>query len=291
MTGGSSFTGYHFAQALLSCGHELTLTHRQAIEEYAPNYRHRIQQLTPHVNLANTAFGSPKFIELAQGCDVIFHHGAQTKFTTGSKSEITSAVNQNTLGLEALLRATDGIIFLLSSSYYGGLDSGARSTLFGPYGMSKYQTDLRWKSLCAKFSKHLSILTIPNPIGPDDNHKLLAQMACCWAKGKPFYMNTPDLIRDNIPVSALARHINKLLQGEGTLSPSGWISRMDKFAATVAQETASRTGWICHIIHDPISTKQPRCLHNKKSIIHSSFDSRQFWDKTVEWMVHISKDN
>ena len=289
MTGGSSFTGFHFAHALLRRGHRLTLTHRKPIDQYSPNYRRRMHWLAPHVKLANTCFGSPEFIELARQCEVIFHHGAQTKFETGSETEIMNAVEQNTLGLRDLLRATRGSDFLLSSSYYGGLYSGVNPKLFGPYGVSKFQTDLRWHTLCASHSSHLKVLTIPNPIGAHDNHKLLTQMARCWAKGQVFKLKTPDLIRDNIPVSLLAQHIDKVLKTDGTLSPSGWISRMDQFAAKAAQETASRTGWSCHIVHAPIDSSQPRCLHNKQSIIPTSFNPTQFWDDTVEWMVRVSR--
>ena len=290
MTGGSSFTGFHFAQALLSQGYRLTLTHRKQIAHYAPSYRQRIQQLAPHVRLVNTYFGSPEFIELADQCELVFHHGAQTQFKTGTEREIGAAVEQNTLGLESLLRVNNDIEFLLSSSYYGGLNSSVNPQLFGPYGVSKYQTDLRWHTLCARQSRPLKVLTIPNPIGAFDNHKLLAQMAGCWAKGTAFQLKTPNFIRDNIPVTALAQHIDKVIQGTGTLSPSGWISRMDQFAAAVAQQTADRTGWSCRIIHAPIDSPQPLCMHNRECIIPTTFDSIRFWDKTVEWMECVSRN-
>ena len=257
LTGASSFTGYWFAEALSSCGHNVIAPLRGLIESYNDGVRaKRVRLLANHAEiLEDCPFGSPKFMQAVKSkqFDVLCHHAAQVGDYRSADFDIGGAVDVNTLNLRQILATGNVGALVLTGSVFeqneGAGDAPLRA--FSPYGISKGLTAEIVKYRCQESGTIFGKFVIPNPFGPFEEPRFGAYLMRTWTAGDVASVNTPAYIRDNIHVGLLARayvkYVEEVAQGKATkkLNPSGYVESQWVFAQRFARELSKRMGLEC----------------------------------------------
>src|SRR4051812_10118081 len=220
-TGASSFTGFWFVQELSRLGHDITAIFRRREEEYTDEPRRKRVQLLKQLcrPLFSMEFGDDKFIELLKqgGWDVLCHHAADVTNYKSADFDVLAAVQNNTRNLPAVLNALkDGAcskIVLTGSVFEGGEGAGSEKLpAFSPYGLSKTLTAEMFRFYAARANMSLGKFVIPNPFGPFEEPRFTGYLMKNWFAGLTPAVSTPLYVRDNIPVSLLAKGYAKFVQ-------------------------------------------------------------------------------
>jgi UDP-glucose 4-epimerase len=111
---------------------------------------------------------------------------------------------------------------------------------------------LRWT---AEFYAHREGFTfekfvIPNPFGPYEEPRFTAYLMRTWLAGDTARVQTPRYVRDNIPVSLLAKAYAAFVGATPAprtvrLNPSGYPESQGAFAERMRREAKSRLGRPC----------------------------------------------
>lgn len=261
LTGASSFTGYWFAEALVSAGHHVLAPLRGTVESANDQRFERLRRLQGKVEIVpECRFGATRFLELVRGrdLDVLCHHGAEVGDYRNLDFDIASAVGKNTFNLRSVLklmseRGLKGVV--LTGSFFE-FDEGAGSpplVAFSPYGVSKGLTAQVVRHRCHEIGMPYGKFVIPHPFGPLEQPRLGAYLARTWAAGGVAEIKTPAYIRDNIHVGLLAacyrRFVEETVVTASTrkLNPSGYVESQGAFVERMAIEIGRRIGRECRV--------------------------------------------
>jgi nucleoside-diphosphate-sugar epimerase len=299
LTGGSSFTGTHFAQALVAAGHEVTLTLQGGRANYTGLRAKRLATLEGRVRFVEDApFGSDRFLALLaeKTWDRLCHHGADTTNYRTDAFDLHGALARNTHNarrvLEALAAsATRSPQLVLTGSFWEPRDAGGRyEPAFTPYALSKALTADIFRYECDRVGVPLTRFVVPNPFGPLEEDRFTNYLVRCFAQGEPAEVRTPDYVRDNIPVDLLAKCYAGAVNNAATgpycpVDPSGYVERQGDFAKRVARNLHERLGWACDV-RESVQTQfsEPMIRINSTSAKRLvEWNEQLSWDSFAEW--------
>ncbi|MEC7986722.1 MAG: NAD(P)-dependent oxidoreductase [Myxococcota bacterium] len=286
LSGASSFSGFHILQSLSQAGHEVWATLQSPTSSYRDLKKRRIQSLPSNIRIVeNTPFGSTGFLNLLEEeFDIYGHHGAWTQNYRSIDYELHRAFENNTHNIKAVMEClsrTQTHVVISSSIFEGN----AQTPPFSPHGLVKSITTQAFFLYAQLYDVPISRLVIPNPFGPLDNAKIIAYLCKEWFAGRVPIVQTPQYIRDNIPVDLLALSYRYWIEQprsfQSSFHPSGYQSSMGEFAKRVAKELAPRLQIDCPI-QFAVQTRfeQPKTLINNISahMLCPQWSEERFWD-------------
>ena len=295
-TGASSFTGATFASALVSRGFAVVAPIRRTLREYEGMRFARLSGLPDKVSLvANAPVGSRMFTktltESGRFDAVVLHH-AQVSGYRSADFDVGGAILDSTANAAetAKLLAKSGCraAILTRSVFEAGQGLGSRDGPIGLYAVAKTATVETWRFHLEREGIPCTDFTIANPVGPDEERRLVAYLASAWASGGVPALRAPQLVRDNVPVDllgeAFAHELELAIDGRGSsLVPSFWVGSNLDFATKVASEFASRLHTECQVTTErPFEDSEPVIRIGKDRLTpRAGWDESIFWDRYV----------
>lgn len=263
LTGASSFTGYWFARALHTAGHQVVAPLRQRLAAYGDGVRaDRVQRLSAVAELVEeAAFGSDRFFDLAgQGAyDLLCHHAAQVGDYRRSDYDVGAAFRATTHRMPDVLklirdRGTKGVVQTGTFSEPGEGAGTHPLRAFNAYSLAKSLTAQSVAFWCDAAGLSFGKFTLPNPFGPWEEPRFCAHLLRCWKAGQAAAVNTPDYVRDNMHVDLLALAYARFAERVGTgevavqrCNPSLYVESQGRFAERFAAEMRGRSGLRCDL--------------------------------------------
>ena len=291
-TGASSFTGYWFIQELTDAGHEVVAFFRSTYESYTGLRKERIDQLQTLCKCVfNAPFGSAPFLDAVleeKYCDLFCHHAAEVGNYKSSFFDPLAALASNTHNLQAVLNALNTPKIILTGSVFEPNESTGSDVelAISPYGLSKGLTSLYFRYYTASQRIHLGKFIIPNPFGPFEEERFTTYLAKSWYKKEIPTVNTPEYVRDNIPVTLLAKAYRKFAEelpnnaGYKDVHPSFYAESQANFTQRFAKELGKRLQVPCEYI----LKEQPLFLEPKIRINHDVLNPKQLgWSEEESW--------
>jgi nucleoside-diphosphate-sugar epimerase len=262
LTGASSFTGYWFVRELVAAGHQVIAAFRgDGNFEGIRAERTRLVRELCETHFG-CPFGSDPFLDLARGMpggfDVLCHHGAEVGDYRSPDFDMYQAVALNLRRLPEVLRALkeggcDRLV-LTGSVFEQGEGAGSEPLrAFSPYGLSKGLTAAAAAFYADREGFTFEKFVIPNPFGPYEEPRFTGYLMRAWLKGETARVQTPRYVRDNVPVSLLARaYAGFVAASPGPvhtrrLNPSFYPESQGTFAERVRREVKVRLGLPCAI--------------------------------------------
>ncbi len=296
-TGASSFTGYWFVRELVSRGHEVICCQQKAdLDDYSGLARARLDELKKVARLCFASpFGEDNFLrELSQGnYKLICHHGADVTNYKSPDFDFIRATEKNTRQIRKVFKAAESLqrCVLTSSVFESGLGLGEEPLrAFSPYGLSKTLTREVFQYYCEIEQVGLGIFVIPNPFGIFEEKRFTQYLVQNWSEGKVPEVNTPEYVRDNIPVDLLAMAYANFVElktaDPNFCAPQGYVESQGRFAERCAEEFSRRLGIKFSVkLNEQKSFDEPRMRVNSKParLIVPNWSEKSFWDGYVEY--------
>jgi nucleoside-diphosphate-sugar epimerase len=295
LTGASSFSGYWFVRELAAAGHEVTAVLRKRPEEYPDATRREradgvVEVATPAYG---ASFGDEAFLGLLRdgGFDVLCHHAADVTNYKSPDFDAVGAAANNARNLPAVLAAfkqAGGRRVVLTGSVFEGGEGAGSDGLpdFSPYGLSKRLTAETFKSYCRRDGLSLGKFLIPNPFGAYEEPRFTAYLMKNWLAGKKASCSSPAYVRDNIPVSLLAKAYAAFVgglpdaPGFAKLGPIGYAESQGTFTLRLAEEMRKRLGLPCEVdLLKQVDFPEPRVRINTDVVDADALG----WDESAAW--------
>ena len=299
LTGASSFTGAWFARALLEEGVELILALARRPQLYDAERSTRLAPLlaSKRVRTVEDApFGSARFIELCRALgplDVLALHGAVVGDHRARDFPVREAVRTNTFRLERVLeraaRSGCRAIVVTGSVFEAGEGGGGdRARPVNPYGLAKTLTWRRFARKAPAYGFTLGKFTIPAPFGPGEKPNLPRALMEAWLRDAVPHVRHPHLVRDHVPVDALARayarFVLELSHRKGVLyrRPSGFAEPIGSFARRLGAAMRPRLARPCRVnlADPPLPSPEPAVRINDEPLeaLVPEADPERFFD-------------
>ena len=256
-TGASSFTGYWFVRELVAAGHEAVAACR-GDGRYEGLRAERVRLVRELCEVRyGCAFVNDDFLALTKtSFDVLCHHGAQVGDYRSPDFDLYRAAAANLYRLPEVLRVLKdrgcGRLVLTGSVFEANEGAGsAPLRAFSPYGLSKTLTAAAAAFYAERGGFTFEKFVIPNPFGPHEEPRFTAYLMKTWLAGETARVQTPRYIRDNIPVSLLAKAYAAFVGASLApgavrhLNPSGYPESQGTFAERVRREAAARLRLPC----------------------------------------------
>lgn len=259
-TGASSFSGLWFAEALAARGHSLVTPLQRPQVEYEGLRKMRVQRLKKCAKkIFDCPFGSLLFLDLLEKegpFDLICHHAATVTDYKSHTFDFVGALESNTLSINLFfeqLKAQKCQKLLLTGSLFEqreGLSSPGNQAV-SPYGLSKGLTSDVFSYFSALYGIKLGKFVIPNPFGPYEEARFTTYLANSWLHNKPASVTFPEYLRDNIPISLLAKSYAAFAEsltsdaGYSKLNPSFRPETQGSFVQSFAKEMQERLNVPC----------------------------------------------
>ena len=236
LTGGSSFTGFWFARALVEAGHELIVTLSGHTTHYEGTRAGRVGKMREYCEVVFDApFGSDNFltaIARSGGLDVLCHHWSYVQAYSSPKFDPISASAMNVLRVVDVLRAfrrVGGRAMVLTGTVTE-LNEGAGTLplrAFWPYSLSKTVTAILCAAYCESENVSFRKFVIPNPFGPFEEPRFTDYLLRNWFANSSARVKTPLYVRDNIHVNLLSKAYAAFATGaqaqRDRFAPSGYV--------------------------------------------------------------------
>jgi len=142
--------------------------------------------------------------------DLLCHHAADVTDYKSPYFNFSKALENNTHNIssvfEALKIAKCSHILLTGSIFEQneGICSSDNIAI-SPYGLSKGLTSQVFTHFCNLNATAFGKFVIPNPFGPYEEERFTTYLIKEWFERRSAAVNTPAYIRDNIPVTLLAK--------------------------------------------------------------------------------------
>lgn len=291
-TGASSFTGFWFVKALAEEGHEVAATFQKGKNDYTALRRDRLLLLEPFIKpVYYCSFGSSSFLKLLdEPWDIFCHHGAYVENYKSFDFPVLDAVSANTKAAREVIQKLKNKgcshLVLTGSIFEQNEGTGTdRLPAFSPYGLSKGITAELFK-FETRFS-HLPLkkFVIPNPFGPYEEPRFLYHLINSWKKHQTASVQTPSYIRDNIPISLLAKAYVKFVTTYSqdpftSFHPSFYAESQGAFTERVAKEMRKHLQLPCTFnLAAQTIFPEPRIRFNTSFLSPSQYnwDEEDFW--------------
>ncbi len=294
-TGASSFTGSRFVRELAAAGHDVTAVLRKKPEEYPDAVRRARAEAVVKVATPayGASFGDEAFLNLLRDgrFDVLCHHAADVTDYKSPDFDAVAAAANNCHNLPAVLsafkRGGGRRIVLTGSVFEGGEGAGSDGLPdFSPYGLSKRLTAETFRYYCRRDGLSLGKFVIPNPFGPFEEPRFTAYLMKKWLAGEKAACSSPAYVRDNIPVSLLARAYAAFVGGLSDepgftkLGPVGYAESQGTFTLRLAAEMRKRLDLPCEVdLLKQTDFPEPRVRINVDVLDHDALG----WDESAAW--------
>ncbi len=261
-TGASSFTGYWFVRELVEAGHQVIAACRGA----GPYEGVRAERMEMVRALCEThfdcPFGSDAFLALVRtaggGLDVVCHHGAEVGDYRSADFDPYRAAAINLFRLPVVMRALKergcGRLVLTGSVFEQNEGAGsAPLRAFSPYGLSKGLTAAAAEFYAGRDGFTFEKFVIPNPFGPYEEPRFTSYLMRTWLKRETAKVQTPRYVRDNIPVTLLAKAYAAFVAATPAagavrrLNPSCYPESQGAFAERVRRAVMARLSLACDL--------------------------------------------
>jgi UDP-glucose 4-epimerase len=262
LTGASSFTGYWFVRDLVAAGHELVAAFR-GDGRYEGVRGERTAMLRGLCEMHfDCPFGSDSFLDVVRaggsGFEVLCHHGAEATDYRSPDFDPHRAAAANLYRLHEVMRALKerGCTRLVLTGSVFEQNEGAGSVpmrAFSPYGLSKGLTAAAAEFYANREGFSFEKFVIPNPFGPYEEPRFTAYLIRCWLKRETARVQTPRYVRDNIPITLLAKAYTAFVGAcphAGAirrLNPSFYPESQGAFAERLRHEIAPRLDLPCDL--------------------------------------------
>ena len=297
-TGASSFTGHWFVHELVEAGHEVVAAFRGE-GEYAGvrAMRARLVRELCEVRFG-CRFGADDFLALAKApFDVLCHHAAEVGNYRNPDFDPYRAAAANLHRLPEVLRALKdrgcGRLVLTGSLFEAHEGAGsAPLRAFSPYGLSKTLTASAAEFYADREGFTFEKFVVPNPFGPYEEPRFTAYLMKTWLAAETARVQTPRYVRDNIPVSLLARAYAEFVGANpapGAVrrrNPSFYPESQGAFAERVRREVATRLGLRCDLeLGQQTAFPEPVVRINTDLLDPEAlgFSEAQAWDEFVQY--------
>lgn len=297
LTGLSSFTGSWFATELARRGHSVLGTLQGDAAEYPALVHQRLAMATgAGVEVAErVTYGSSALLRVVErGWDVVGYHGADVRDYRLPTFDLLGAVERNTRGAGELFAAarSSGVRHVVVSGTVfepnaGRGDRADRAVT--PYGLSKALT---WEVL--RFHAEAAALpaakfVIANPFGRYEQARFCTYLVKSWLVGETPVVRTPDYVRDNVPIDALAAAYADFAgePGAGACSPSGFVGSQGEFTARFAREIGGRLGVAAPFqLATQSDFSEPRERVGRNPAL-AGWDEAAFWDDLAAYYREV----
>lgn len=292
LTGGSSFTGAWFARVLAEQGHRVTAALQRLAVDYPALERRRIAMLVESgVTLVEgVSYGNAAMTALLQcGFDRICFHGADVRNYRSPDFDLDRAVAVNTAGIEEACRLAvaartrrliwTGTVFEPEAALGDQVDEAIT-----PYGLSKWLSWQVAERAARQAGLAIGKFIVANPFGPLEQERFCTYLVRQWAAGEVPEVRTPDYLRDNIPITQLARAyadfvaLDPIDSAAAFCGPSGFVETQGDFAARFGREIGPRLGLPTPLnLAKQTAFPEPRRRINRGGMI-TVWDEPAFWD-------------
>ena len=295
LTGASSFSGYWFVPELAAAAHDVTAVLRKRPEEYPDATRRERAEGVVEVAAPayGASFGDEAFLGLLRdgGFDVLCHHAADVTNYKSPDFDAVGAAANNARNLPAVIEALRSggsrRIVLTGSVFEGGEGAGSAGLPdFSPYGLSKRLTAETFKYYCRRDGLSLGKFLIPNPFGAHEEPRFTAYLMKNWLAGKKAACSSPAYVRDNIPVSLLAKAYAAFVgglpdaPGFSKLGPIGYAESQGTFTLRLAEAMRQRLGLPCEVdLLKQVDFPEPRVRINTDVVDADALG----WDESAAW--------
>ena len=304
LTGASSFTGCWFAYELARQGHELVMPLRRARPDYDGVRSERVELAGRCGELVfECPFGSERLdqvIACYDHWDMLAHHAAEVRDYKSADFDVAAAVQNNTWRVKSVLEAMVArdcrYVVGTGSVFEPGEGAGSEGLpAFSPYGLSKALTSQMLAYYARSLGMTFGKFTISNPFGPFEEPRFTQYLVRTWAAGETARVRTPDYVRDNIPVSLLAKSYGAFVSRMGAggdvhrLNPSGYVEAQGRFAQRFAEEMRGRLNLACELTLDrQTQFAEPRMRINTDppDVEALGWDEAAAWDELAEYYRH-----
>lgn len=307
-TGGSSFTGYWFIQELARAGHEVTAVFQSSEDHYTGMRKERVELLKPVCQrVFSCQFGSDEFLRVikeGKNWDVLCHHAADVTNYKSPDFDVSQAVHRNTYRIQDVLAGLEdkGCRKIVLTGSVFESNEGAGSELwraFSPYGLSKSLTSDMFRFYTAQRQLKFGKFVIPNPFGPFEEPRFTTYLIQNWAEGKVPSVNTPSYVRDNIPVSLLAKAYGYFVENLSNecpryekMSPSCYVESQGDFALRFSREMEKRLSCNCQVVlNKQAAFPEPKIRINTDAVmaLPLTWDESAAWDELADYYLHQFK--
>lgn len=261
-TGASSFSGMWFVEELAKAGHDVTAVFLRPLEAYTGLRRRRVDRLLSICRpIFDCRFGSAVFlavIDESNKWDLFCHHAADVTNYKSPEFAVSEALMSNTLNLPLILKSLKekGCHHILLTGSVFEQNEGAGSDQLravSPYGLSKGLTGEVFRYYTAMMAMSLGKFVIPNPFGPFEEARFTTYLIQNWLKGQCAIVNSPVYVRDNVPISLLAKAYAAFAQRLYAcpssefikINPSYYVESQGAFTQRFAAEMRYRTALEC----------------------------------------------
>lgn len=296
-TGASSFSGLWFVRELALSGLQITACFQNPLNHYHGLRRQRIDQLLPLCQPHfGCSFGSPEFLQTiaASSWDLFCHHAADVTDYKSPDFNIAAALANNTRNLKQVLLALkekNCHKVLLTGSVFEQNEGAGSDHLpaVSPYGLSKGLTTEVFRYYTTLLGMKLGKFVIPNPFGPFEEPRFTSFLAKAWFAKMTPRVQTPDYVRDNIPISLLAKaycqFALKLTAQPGfeKFNPSCYVESQGAFTERFARAMRSRLALPCAFeLQSQLEFLEPKVRYNTDKL-KLDWNEEAAWDETAHY--------
>lgn len=297
LTGASSFSGMWFAAELIRAGHSVTAAFRYPQQHYQGLRLQRTNKvLKDCLGVFDTPFGEESFLRVISErgpWDLFCHHAADVNNYKSPDFDVAAAVannGKNILNVLTLLKKNGCKKILLTGSVFEQREGKGSDKLraVSPYGLSKGLTFDLFAYYCEIFEMMLGKFVIPNPFGPYEEMRFTSYLIQTWFDQKKAVVSFPEYIRDNIPITLLAKSYaafaDKLLPMPGfeKINPSYYVLSQGAFTKRFAEEMRPRLSLPCDFeLKEQKEFTEPKIRVNTETLDPAQFhwNEVQFWDE------------
>jgi UDP-glucose 4-epimerase len=297
-TGASSFTGYWFVRELAAAGHEVVAACRGdgRYEGLRAERMRMVRELCE--TRYGCAFGNDDFLALTKtSFDVLCHHGAQVGDYRSPDFDPYRAAAANLYRLPEVLRALKdrgcGRLVLTGTFFEPNEGAGSKPLrAFNAYGLSKGLTATAAAFYADREGFTFEKFVIPHPFGPYEEPRFTAYLMKTWLAGETARVQTPRYVRDNIPVSLLAKAYAAFVGASPApgatrrLNPIGYAESQGAFTRRLRDEVAARLGLHCRLeLSTQTEFPEPPVRINTDLLDAEAlgWDENQAWDDFVRY--------
>lgn len=139
----------------------------------------------------------------------------------------------------------------------------------------------------------LGKFVIPNPFGPYEEMRYTSYLTQEWLKGHTPQVKTPDYVRDNIPISLLAKAYSAFAENlQAKFKPSFYTESQGAFTARFAKEMRSRLSLPCAFeLQTQVDFPEPKVRVNTEKLdpLQFGWNESAAWDELAEYYVRALK--
>jgi nucleoside-diphosphate-sugar epimerase len=304
LTGGTSFSGLWIAEALCADGHEVTAAVTREPGGYQGLRAERLSRLSASARVVWSApVASAAFLKvLDEGWDILALHGADIPNYRSADYDVVDGFHRNIAGVEAALDAFargGGRAVVATGTVFEAGEGGDRDGLaVSPYGLAKSLTGEAIRHLAHWRGLSFGKFVVTGPFGPLEEGRMVWSLMQAWFRGEAGVVRTPRYVRDNIPVTLLAkaylRLCDQLAEAAGgpiqiVARPAGFVGSQEMFARLVADRMRPRLGLDCAVETWAQPTlAEPLRRANDEPWVTGDWGEGGFWDDYAAYYRRIA---